>query len=78
MPGDQSPDASIWRSLRSLLMAEREIDPARDLGSLVVPAAGALAETGDPWELYYLKPNTPLGSLGSVDRPSIGHYAHSS
>jgi hypothetical protein len=35
-------------------MAEREVDPARDLGSLVVPATGALVETGDPWEPYYL------------------------
>jgi hypothetical protein len=26
----------------------------RDLGSLVVPAAGALVETGDPWEPYWL------------------------
>jgi site-specific recombinase XerD len=34
-------------------MAERE-DLPRDLGSLVVPAAGALAETGDPWEPYRL------------------------
>jgi len=31
-----------------------ETDPARDLGSLVVPAAGALVETGDLWEPYYL------------------------
>ena len=29
-------------------------DAARDLGSLVVPAAGALVETGDLWEPYYL------------------------
>ena len=29
-------------------------DLPRDLGSLVVPAAGALAETGDPWEPYRL------------------------
>jgi hypothetical protein len=35
-------------------MAEREVDPARDFGSLVVPAAGALVETGDLWEPYYL------------------------
>jgi len=51
MPGDQSPDARERRSLRSLLMAEREEgkeDIARDLGSLVV------SETGDPWEPYYL------------------------
>jgi hypothetical protein len=26
----------------------------RDLGSLVVPAAGALVESGDPWEPYWL------------------------
>ena len=31
-----------------------ETDPARDLGSLVVPAAGALVATGDLWEPYYL------------------------
>jgi len=35
-------------------MTEREVDPARDLGSLVVPAAGALVETGDLWSPYYL------------------------
>jgi hypothetical protein len=29
-------------------------DLSRDLGSLVVPAAGSLAETGDPWEPYRL------------------------
>jgi len=29
-------------------------DLPRDLGSLVVPAAGSLAETGDPWEPYRL------------------------
>ncbi len=34
-------------------MAESE-DLPRDLGSLVVPAAGSLAETGDPWEPYCL------------------------
>jgi hypothetical protein len=31
-----------------------ETDSARDLGSLVVPAAGALVATGDLWEPYYL------------------------
>jgi hypothetical protein len=30
-------------------------DGVRDLGSLVVPAVGALVETGDPWEPYYLR-----------------------
>ena len=35
-------------------MAEGEEDRVRDLGSLVVLAAGALVETGDPWEPYYL------------------------
>jgi site-specific recombinase XerC len=34
-------------------MAESE-DLPRDLGSLVVPAAGSLAETGDPWDPYCL------------------------
>src|SRR5215467_6971599 len=36
-------------------MAGGEGDGARDLGSLVVPAAGALVETEDLWEPYYLK-----------------------
>src|ERR1700722_15432185 len=35
-------------------MTGEETDSARDLGSLVVPAAGALVETGDLWEPYYL------------------------
>src|SRR6266481_304641 len=35
-------------------MAEGEDDSPRDLGSLVVPAAGSLAETGDLWEPYCL------------------------
>src|SRR5579863_1914954 len=35
-------------------MTGRDTDSARDLGSLVVPAAGALVETGDLWEPYYL------------------------
>jgi site-specific recombinase XerC len=35
-------------------MTRQETDSARDLGSLVVPAAGALIETGDLWEPYYL------------------------
>jgi site-specific recombinase XerD len=34
-------------------MAESE-DFSRDLGSLVVPTAGGLAETGDRWEPYHL------------------------
>jgi integrase len=34
-------------------MAESE-DLPRDLGLLVVPAAGSLAETDDPWEPYHL------------------------
>ena len=34
-------------------MAERD-DGVRDLGSLTVPAAGALVETGDLWEPYFL------------------------
>src|SRR6266567_989084 len=36
-------------------MTGGEGEGARDLGSLVVPAAGALVETGDLWEPYYLK-----------------------
>ena len=36
-------------------MTEGDDDGAfRDLGSLVVPAAGALVETGNPWEPYYV------------------------
>src|SRR5579859_5890799 len=35
-------------------MAEAEVDAVRDLGSLVVPAAGSLVETGDLWEPYCL------------------------
>jgi site-specific recombinase XerD len=35
-------------------VTREETDSARDLGSLVVPAAGALVETGDLWEPYYL------------------------
>jgi site-specific recombinase XerD len=35
-------------------MAEREDDLPRDLGSLVVLSAGALSETSDPWEPYWL------------------------
>ena len=42
-----------WWWLRSLLVSGRD-DVLRDLGSLVVPAAGSLAETGDPWEPYRL------------------------
>jgi hypothetical protein len=35
-------------------MAGQEEDWPGDLSSLVVPVAGALAETGDLWEPYYL------------------------
>jgi site-specific recombinase XerC len=35
-------------------VTDGEEDAARELGSLVVPAAGALVETGDLWEPYYL------------------------
>ena len=36
-------------------MTEGDDDGAfRDIGSLVVPAAGALVESGDPWEPYWL------------------------
>ena len=35
-------------------MTERVVDLARALGSLVVPATGALVETGTLWEPYYL------------------------
>ena len=40
-------------------MSDGEEDGVRDLGSLVVPAAGSLVETGDPWEPYYL--SDPVG-----------------
>jgi hypothetical protein len=43
-----------FRSLRSFFVTDGEEDAARDMGSLVVPAAGALVETGDLWEPYYL------------------------
>jgi len=37
-------------------MTEGDDDGAfRDLGSLVVPAAGALVESGDPWEPYWVR-----------------------
>ena len=35
-------------------MTDGKEDAARDLGSLVVPAAGALVAAGDLWEPYYL------------------------
>ena len=35
-------------------MVGREEDWPRDLSSLAVPAAGALVESGDPWEPYHL------------------------
>ncbi len=35
-------------------MVGQEEDCPRDIASLVVPAVGVLAETGDPWEPYYL------------------------
>ena len=40
--------------LWSLPMTESE-GLSRDLGSLVVPASGSLAETGDPWDPYFLR-----------------------
>jgi hypothetical protein len=46
-------------------MAEGEEDRVRDLGSLVVPAAGALVETGDPWEPYCLS-DADGGRVGPV------------
>jgi hypothetical protein len=49
----------VTGSLRSLFLAKGEEDRARDLGSLVVPAAGALVKTLDPWEPYCL--NDPGG-----------------
>jgi integrase len=41
------------------------VDSARDLGSLVVPSAGALVKTGDLWELYYLS-DPGGGQVGPV------------
>ena len=46
-------------------MADGEEDGVRDLGSLVVPAAGALVETGDPWEPYCLS-DPDGGRVGPV------------
>jgi integrase len=47
-------------------MAERDDDGAiRDLRSLVVPAAGGLVETGDPWEPYYIS-DPAGGRVGPV------------
>ncbi len=45
-------------------MAE-EGDRPRDLGLLVVPAAGGLVETGDPWEPYFLS-DPDGGRVGPV------------
>ena len=46
-------------------MADGEEDGVRDLGSLAVPAAGALVETGDPWEPYCLS-DPDGGRVGPV------------
>lgn len=46
-------------------MAEGEQDYPRDLGLLVVPAAGVLVETGDLWEPYYLS-DPGGGRVGAV------------
>ena len=46
-------------------MTGRDTDSARDLGSLVVPAAGGLVETGDLWEPYYLS-DPAGGAVGPV------------
>ena len=40
-------------------MTEGDDNAFRDLGSLVVPATGALVESGDPWAPYWL--NDPAG-----------------
>ena len=54
------------RSLRSRFMAERDDDRAiRDLRSLVVPTAGALVETGDRWEPYFMS-DPAGGRVGPV------------
>ena len=67
-------------------MAEGEEGRARDLGSLVVPADGALVETGDPWEPYFL--SDPAGErvepvseflrdLQAADPPATTQRAYS-
>src|SRR5260370_39447168 len=42
----------VRRWLRSLVMADGE--PCLDVAGLVVPLAGGLRETGDPWEPFRL------------------------
>lgn len=76
-----------WRSLRSLVMAEGDDDGTfRDLRSLVVPAAGALVETGDPWEPYWLSDPTGvrigpvseyLRDLQATGRPATTQRSYS-
>jgi integrase len=46
-------------------MADGEEDGVRDLGSLVVLAAGSVVETGDPWEPYCLS-DPGGGRVGAV------------
>jgi len=51
-------------------MTGRDTDSARDLGSLVVPAAGRLVQTGDLWEPYYLSDpdGVPVGPVSEYLR----------
>ena len=51
-------------------MTGRDTDSARDLGSLVVPAAGGLVQTGDLWEPYYLSDpgGVPVGPVSEYLR----------
>jgi site-specific recombinase XerD len=51
-------------------MTGRDTDSARDLGSLVVPAAGRLVQTGDLWEPYYVSDpdGVPVGPVSEYLR----------
>jgi hypothetical protein len=58
----------ISRWLLSRLMTEQG-DSSRDLARLVVPAAGSLVSTGDPWEPYRL-----LDADGVVMDPVTSYF----
>ena len=58
---------------------QHDAHDVRDLGSLVVPAAGALVETGDPFEPYYLSDaeGRRIGAVSAflADLQAAGHPA---
>jgi len=58
----------IGRWLLSRLMTEQD-GSSRDLARLVVPVAGSLAATGDPWEPYRL-----LDADGIVVDPVMSYF----